>query len=85
MTENDRTAEMKHRFETPDSDAIVSVEYDDIIEEVTITLRKRVKLVYGRFPMSAYREFEAAASAGRFFNTRIRWNGPYPFLGEISL
>lgn len=75
---------MKHRFETPDSDAIVSVEYDDIVEEVTVHVRKGSKLVYGRFPMSEYKAFEAAASAGRFFNTKIRWNGPYPFLGEIS-
>lgn len=75
---------MKHKFETPDSESIVSVEYDDVLDELHVTMRKGSRLVYGQVPKSLYTKFEKAASAGAFFNREIRWSGKYPFLGEIS-
>jgi hypothetical protein len=74
---------VKHKFETPDSDSIVKVEYDDIVDELYVTMRKGQKLAYGGVPMSIYREFEKANSAGYYFNTHIRWGSKYLFIGVV--
>jgi hypothetical protein len=72
------------RFDTPDSESIVSVEYDEVLDELYVQMRKGSILVYGQVPKSVYTNFEKAASSGSYFNRVIRWGGKYPFLGEIG-
>lgn len=73
---------MKHKFDTPHSDCIVSVSYDDVTEEIEIEMVKGTRLHYGQVSLETFKNFKAATSAGAFFNSRFRW-GKHPFLGEV--
>lgn len=73
---------MRHSFDALKSDCIVSVEYDDITEEISIQMVKGARLVYGQVSLDTFNKFKAATSAGAFYNTHFRW-GKHQFLGEV--
>lgn len=54
------------------SSAIGEAEYDDLLEELTITFKDGSQYTYESVPQDVFSSFMAAASAGQYFNANIR-------------